>query len=164
MPSVKLPTHMLPEFVHAIFLSAEGRYRLALHDHRGQRGLISENATPRDSHAEQSVASDGLVQLASPFTVAETLDRRTAAVRGHGGTVFARINHSAADVGLAMRPTQVLIFGNPKVGTRVMQAAPTLAIDLPFKALGWPGLFVNLLLRWPSDTPGAAFALSGCST
>ena len=128
--------------------------------------MISENAAPGDSRADQSAAAEGLVRIASPFTVAETLDRLAAAVREHGGTVFARIDHAAAaaDVGLAMRPTQVLVFGNPKVGTPVMQAAPTLAIDLPFKALGWPGLFVNLLLRWPSDTPGAAFALSGCST
>ncbi len=101
--------------------------------------MISENAAPGDSRADQPAAAEGLVRIASPFTVAETLDRLAAVVREHGGTVFARIDHAAAaaDVGLAMRPTQVLVFGNPKVGTPVMQAAPTLAIDLPFKALGW---------------------------
>lgn len=82
---------------------------------------------------------DGLVSLASPHSASETLDRLESVLRDHGATVFARIDHAAAaaEADLSLRPTQVLIFGNPKVGTLVMQAAQTVAIDLPFKALAW---------------------------
>lgn len=82
---------------------------------------------------------DGLVSLPSPYAVGETLDRLESVLRAKGATIFARIDHRAGAerVGLAMRPAQVLIFGNPKVGTPVMNAAPTIAIDLPFKALAW---------------------------
>lgn len=87
----------------------------------------------------QSSDADGLVSLPSPNPVTETLDRLEAVLRDKGVTVFARIDHAAAaeGAGLSMRPTQVLIFGNPRIGTPVMQAAPTIAIDLPFKALAW---------------------------
>lgn len=92
---------------------------------------------PDTHNAESDVA--GLVTRASSYPVAETLDRLEALLRAHGGTVFARINHAAAAaaVGLSMQQTEVLIFGNPKVGTPLMNVAPTLAIDLPFKALAW---------------------------
>ncbi len=81
----------------------------------------------------------GMVHYASRFGVAETLDRLTALLESKGVRIFARIDHAAAaaEVGLDMRPTEVLVFGNPKLGTLVMQAVPTLAIDLPFKALAW---------------------------
>lgn len=82
---------------------------------------------------------DGLVTLASPHAVGKTLDRLEAVLSARGATVFARIDHAAAaaGAGLSMRPTQVLIFGNPRIGTPVMRAAQTVAIDLPFKALAW---------------------------
>lgn len=101
--------------------------------------MISENTDPKRLRANEPASAVGLLTLASPFSVVETLDRLAAAVRRHDGTVFARIDHAAAaaGAGLSLRPTQVLIFGNPKAGTPVMQAAPTLAIDLPFKALAW---------------------------
>jgi len=65
--------------------------------------------------------------------------RLEAILREKGITVFARVDHSgeAASVGLTMRPTQLLIFGNPKAGTPLMVAAPRAAIDLPLKALAW---------------------------
>jgi uncharacterized protein (DUF302 family) len=65
------------------------------------------------------------------------MDRLEAAVRSKGMTVFARIDHAAGAVaaGLALRPTEVLVFGAAKAGTPLMAAAPTLAIDLPLKAL-----------------------------
>jgi uncharacterized protein (DUF302 family) len=67
------------------------------------------------------------------------MDRLAAAVTARGMTILARIDHAAAaaEVGLALRPTQVLIFGNPRAGTPLMQAAPTIGIDLPLKALIW---------------------------
>jgi uncharacterized protein (DUF302 family) len=82
---------------------------------------------------------DGIVSRPSRHSVPETLDRLEAVVKAKGVTVFARIDHSgeARKVGLAMRPTQLLIFGNPKAGTALMNAAPSVAIDLPLKALAW---------------------------
>ncbi|MEO8714016.1 MAG: DUF302 domain-containing protein [Acetobacteraceae bacterium] len=82
---------------------------------------------------------EGLISHPSPYPVGETLDRLESMLRSKGVTVFARIDHAAAaaGVGLAMHPAQVLIFGNPQSGTPVMNAAPTIAIDLPFKALAW---------------------------
>lgn len=71
--------------------------------------------------------------------MAETVARLEAGVKEHGLRLFARIDHAAAaeEVGLKMRPTLVLVFGNPRVGTPLMLAAPTLAIDLPFRVLVW---------------------------
>jgi uncharacterized protein (DUF302 family) len=84
-------------------------------------------------------ADNGLVNIPSKYSVPETLDRLEAIVKKQGLTVFARINFSgdAAKSGLKMKPSQLLIFGNPKAGTPLMIAAPTLAIDLPLKVLAW---------------------------
>jgi len=80
---------------------------------------------------------DGLVAVSSKFSMDETLDRLKAAFAEKGMQTFAGIDHSgeADKVGLKMRPTKVIIFGNPKGGTPLMLAAPSLAIDLPLKAL-----------------------------
>jgi uncharacterized protein (DUF302 family) len=80
---------------------------------------------------------NGLVQVASRYLVDETVDKLQAAFVAKGMQVFAVIDHSreAEKVGLKMRPTKVLIFGSPKGGTPLMVAAPSLAIDLPMKAL-----------------------------
>jgi uncharacterized protein (DUF302 family) len=69
----------------------------------------------------------------------ETMDKLDAAVKATGLTVFARIDHAAgaAEVGLPLRPTAVLIFGNARGGTPLMQATQTIGIDLPLKALVW---------------------------
>jgi uncharacterized protein (DUF302 family) len=82
---------------------------------------------------------NGLIHLASQHSVEETMRRLEALLHERGVTIFARIDHSgeAAKVGLAMLPTKLLIFGSPKGGTSLMQAAPSLAIDLPLKALFW---------------------------
>ena len=87
----------------------------------------------------ETAAGAGMVHLRSHHTVPETLQRLEASLRAHGLDVFGRVDHSgeAEKAGLAMRPTQVLIFGSPKAGTPLMVAAPTLAIDLPLKALVW---------------------------
>ena len=80
-----------------------------------------------------------LKTVPSRHGVAETLDRVEAAVKAQGMTVFARVDHAgeAARVGMTMRPTELLIFGNPRGGTPIMVARPTSAIDLPLKALAW---------------------------
>jgi uncharacterized protein (DUF302 family) len=85
------------------------------------------------------MADDGLVTIAAAHSVKDTIDRLAAGLAARGIAVFARIDHAAgaASVGMALRPTELLIFGNPKGGTPLMQARQTMAIDLPLKALGW---------------------------
>ncbi len=82
---------------------------------------------------------DGLTIYESRHGPKDTMDRLAAAVTAHGMTILARIDHAAAaaEVGLPLRPTEVLVFGNPRAGTPLMQAAPTIGIDLPLKALVW---------------------------
>jgi uncharacterized protein (DUF302 family) len=85
------------------------------------------------------MADDGLVTIASAHPVKETIDRLAAEIASRGITVFARIDHAAgaASIGMNLRPTELLIFGNPKGGTPLMQAAQTIGIDLPLKVLAW---------------------------
>ncbi|HFD81367.1 MAG TPA: DUF302 domain-containing protein [Gammaproteobacteria bacterium] len=84
-------------------------------------------------------AADGLIVMKSAHSVAATLDRFERTLRARGMTVFARVDHSAgaAGAGLELRLEQLLIFGNPKLGTLLMQSRPTAGIDLPMKALAW---------------------------
>ena len=79
----------------------------------------------------------GLITMPSRFGSKETMDRLEAEIRARGLTVFARIDHTAgaAEVGLPLRPTEVVIFGNARGGTPLMQADQTIGIDLPLKAL-----------------------------
>jgi uncharacterized protein (DUF302 family) len=80
---------------------------------------------------------NGLLQVASPYAVDETVRRLESVLAQRGVQVFALVDHSgeAAKVGMKMRPTKLVIFGSPRGGTPLMVAAPTLAIDLPLKAL-----------------------------
>jgi uncharacterized protein (DUF302 family) len=86
-----------------------------------------------------AVPGNGMVHLRSHYSVRETLHRLESVLDAHGLMIFGRIDHSgeAEKAGLKMPPTQVLIFGSPKAGTPMMIASPTLAIDLPLKALAW---------------------------
>jgi uncharacterized protein (DUF302 family) len=86
-----------------------------------------------------SPSDNGIVHLQSPYSVPETLQRLEALVTAKGLTIFARVDHSgeAAKIGMEMQPTELLLFGSPKSGTPMMIASPTLAIDLPLKALAW---------------------------
>jgi uncharacterized protein (DUF302 family) len=81
----------------------------------------------------------GIIDLSSRYSVPETLARLQSILKEKDIKVFALVDHSgeADKAGLKMRPTQLLIFGNPKGGTPLMVAAPRLAIDLPLKALAW---------------------------
>ncbi|MDH5925566.1 DUF302 domain-containing protein [Vibrio lentus] len=82
-------------------------------------------------------ASDGLVKYESNYSVKETADRFEDIAKSKGLTLFARVDHqkNAASVNLELRPTEVIIFGNPKVGTPLMQCAQDVAIDLPQKVM-----------------------------
>lgn len=84
-------------------------------------------------------SSNGLVSVDSPYTVEETVSRLETTMTERGLTIMATINHAAnaEKVGLELRPTQLIIFGNPKLGTQLMQSSQTTAIDLPQKYLVW---------------------------
>src|SRR4051812_45945004 len=81
----------------------------------------------------------GLITMPSRAGPKETMDRLASAVRDKGMTVFARIDHAAgaAEAGLALAATELLILGTARAGTPLMQAAQTIGIDLPLKALVW---------------------------
>jgi uncharacterized protein (DUF302 family) len=83
--------------------------------------------------------ADGLVSVASPHSATDTMNKLEAIVKERGLNVFARIDHAAgaAKVGKTLRPTELLIFGNPQGGTPLMECAQTAGIDLPLKALVW---------------------------
>jgi uncharacterized protein (DUF302 family) len=85
------------------------------------------------------MTENGLTTLPSAHGAKETMDRLEAEVKAKSMTVFARIDHAAGakEAGLTLRPTEVLIFGNAKGGTPLMQALQTTGIDLPLKALVW---------------------------
>ena len=82
---------------------------------------------------------EGLLSIRSRFGPNETMDRLEAAIRAQGMEVFARIDHAAgaSEAGLELRPTEVIIFGNARGGTPLMQSVQTIGIDLPLKALVW---------------------------
>jgi uncharacterized protein (DUF302 family) len=81
----------------------------------------------------------GMIKIKSTHSVSETIDRLQSVLTKKGMTIFKRINHTAgaSKVGMQIRPTELLIFGNPKVGTPLMQCSQTMALDLPQKALAY---------------------------
>jgi uncharacterized protein (DUF302 family) len=87
----------------------------------------------------QAMAADGLITIKSSFGPEDTMKRLETEVKAKGLAVFAHVDHAAgaAAVGLTLRPTDLLIFGNAKGGTPLMQQAQTAGIDLPLKALVW---------------------------
>ncbi len=89
---------------------------------------------------QPAVAHDnGLIVKESSFSVSETLDRLEALFEERGIRAAARVDHAAAAVSVEkeLRPSQVLIFGNPNLGTPLMQSNPVIGIDLPLKVLAW---------------------------
>ncbi len=89
--------------------------------------------------AHDASADNGLITKSSSFDVKTTVDRLEAIFKKKGVTIFARVDHAAGakKVGIDLPPTELLIFGNPKLGTPLMQSNRTIAIDLPQKALVW---------------------------
>ena len=85
------------------------------------------------------MTADGLITIRSNYGPKETMDRLEAEAKGKGLTVFAHIDHAAgaAAIGLSLDPTDLLIFGNAKGDTPLMQAVQTIGIDLPLKVLVW---------------------------
>jgi uncharacterized protein (DUF302 family) len=106
-----------------------------------------------DAMTTESQPAKGIVHVPSKYSVPDTLQRLESVVVSHGLTVFARIDFGgdAAKVGLQMRPTQLMIFGNPKAGTPLMIASPSIAIDFPLKALAWQNAMGQVWLSY--NTP-----------
>jgi uncharacterized protein (DUF302 family) len=102
---------------------------------------------------------DTMISKSSPHTVAETMDRLSAAVEGAGAKVFARVDHAAgaATVDMELRPTQMLMFGNPKLGTPAMLSAQTLGIELPLRVLAFQDESGQVIVTYnnPMDTAAA---------
>ena len=86
-----------------------------------------------------SAEDNGIVKLPSPHTVDEIVEKLQSILQAKQVTVFAVVDHSgeAAKAGMKMPPTKLVIFGNPKAGTPLMLASPSIAIDLPLKILVW---------------------------
>jgi uncharacterized protein (DUF302 family) len=103
------------------------------------KGLLCMSLTVASLSVGAAQAGENLITKASKYWVPETIDRIEKAVAAKGMKIFTRINHGeeAKKVGLEMKPTELLIFGNPKGGTALMVARPTVAIDLPMKAVAW---------------------------
>jgi uncharacterized protein (DUF302 family) len=87
----------------------------------------------------QMTKADGMITITSPHSATQTMTRLEGIVKERGLNVFARIDHAAgaAKIGKTLRPTELLIFGNPQGGTPLMECAQTAGIDLPLKALVW---------------------------
>lgn len=90
-------------------------------------------------HAGLSAAADGLIAVKSPYSAKDTMSRLEENIKGRGFVVFTRVDHAAGAtrVGKTLRPTEVLIFGNPQSGTPLMECAQSVGIDLPQRALVW---------------------------
>lgn len=86
-----------------------------------------------------AIADDGIIKMKSQYTVPVTANKLVTVLKEKGMTVMGRVNHSAnaKTAGLELKPTELVIFGNPKVGTPLMHCARSVAIDLPQKALIW---------------------------
>ena len=84
-------------------------------------------------------ATEGMISIKSAHSVAQTADRLESVLNSKGMTVFTRIDHAAGarKVGKTLAPTELVIFGNPKIGTPLMHCSHSIAIDLPQKALIW---------------------------
>jgi len=115
--------------------------------------------------ATPALAASGMLTVQSAFDVPTTADRLEAVLKAKGMTIFNRIDHAAAatGVGVDLRPTVLVIFGNPQAGSQLMRCAPTVAIDLPQKALIWQDAYGAVWIgyndpRYLADRHG----LTGC--
>ncbi len=90
-----------------------------------------------NSHQQSTMQNNGLISMQSNHSVKQTADRFESIAKDKGLTVFTRIDHqqNAMNADLTLKPTEVIIFGNPKAGTPLMNCAPSVAIDLPQKVL-----------------------------
>lgn len=112
-----------------------------------------------------AMATDGMIHVPSSFDVAESADRLERIIEEKGMTLFNRIKHAeaAAEVGVELRDVQLIIFGNPKVGSPLIKCQPSVAIDLPQKALIWKDELSRVWISY--NDPGylkVRHNISGC--
>lgn len=128
---------VLPAAAIAVFLGLVGIsmaiYLLSV------RTTTNSYSHPRETIMTADAAGNGIVSVPSNHSVDQTVEKLATILKSKGVTLFAVVDHSgeAEKVGMKMRPTKLLIFGNPKAGTPLMLAAPSIAIDLPLKILVW---------------------------
>ena len=115
--------------------------------------------------ATSTAYADARIETQSPHSVSVTLDRLIAAVEGAGAKVFARVDHAAGAkaAGMEMRPTQMLMFGNPKLGTPAMRETQTIGLDLPLRVLAYETEDGRVLVTYqnPADLAKAHGADAG---
>ncbi|HXN00253.1 MAG TPA: DUF302 domain-containing protein [Candidatus Dormibacteraeota bacterium] len=128
----------------ALFLALVGlAMAIYLVSVRGSANLSSDNheevIMASGSSKEAFAAGNGIIDQPSNHSVDQTVEKLKNILQSKGITLFALVDHSgeAEKVGMKMRPTKLLIFGNPKAGTPLMLASPSVAIDLPLKILAW---------------------------
>lgn len=115
--------------------------------------------------AVAQTAVDGLISVASPYGVTETIDRVVETVEAKGFTIIARVDHAAAasKVDMTLAPTELLIFGNPKGGTPLMQCQQVLGLELPLKVLAWEQTSGEVLLSYTDPQFLASrYGATGC--
>ena len=119
----------------------------------GRLKLLSCDRSQPDSHGARDGGA-GIDDDTKQLWPQDTMDRLEAAVKAKGMTVFARIDHAAgaAGAGLSLQPTAVLMFGNAKAGTPLMQSVQTIGIDLPLKALVWQDISGDTWLSYNDPT------------
>lgn len=131
--------HLGAVLFHTLVIRDGLLHRMALWPVRPSKTV--ENAKPKSTAAEptKNMSTTGIINLECKGSVAEAADRLESLLAGKGMKIFARIDQAAEAraVGLAMRPMVLLIFGNPQAGTPLMVQHPSLAMDLPLKALVW---------------------------
>ena len=110
--------------------------------------------------------SCGIMTKRSRFSYAETLERLKDTIVSGGNTIFASIDQSAAarSVGLTLRPTTLLVFGNPQGGTPLMESFPLVALDLPLKLLVWEEGGVVNVAYVPMSEIAARYGVTGMDT
>ncbi|AHB76835.1 MULTISPECIES: DUF302 domain-containing protein [Pandoraea] len=100
--------------------------------------------------ASAAGAAEGLITVQSPYSVKETIDRFETAAKSRGLNIFLRLDHAegARKIGKNLRPTELLVFGNPQGGTPLMECAQSAGIDLPLKALAWQDVTGSVWLTY----------------
>jgi uncharacterized protein (DUF302 family) len=110
--------------------------------------------------------SSGVINIKSNHTVEQTITKLETALKNKGMTIFKRVSHSegAAGVGLKLRPTEILIFGNPKIGTKLMQCEQLAGLDLPLKALAYQDSEGQVWLAYNNpDYIARRYDIKGCA-
>jgi cytochrome b561/uncharacterized protein (DUF302 family) len=131
--------HLTAVLFHTLVIRDGLLNRMALWPVRSSKAVENANPKPAESKPDKNMNTTGIIDLECKHPVAETVDRLESLLTSKGMKIFARIDQAAEAkaAGLAMRPMVLLVFGNPQAGTPLMVAHPSLAMDLPLKALVW---------------------------